>query len=316
MNLEKSKKIKIVERAFGPGELESDEKNIHVSCPACKDFRRDKKKLYIALDAGWYNCWVCNTSGKNISYLFRKYAPNHYQQCVSIFGIDNSSRAPEEVEEDVSFPADAKLVVDFSSDPDARDVYAYLKNRGLSRVDMYRWRVCTSNEFGYRRKALFPSFDDSGKINYFVARSIDETKFKYNNAKIPKSKIIFNEIDMDWNQPVILVEGVFDAVKCPDNTAVALGSTLPRSSLLYRRLVKNQSTVIVCFDSDAEGKSHEVCKRLKQAGCSVYKISPKGEDLGDRTREGALNLISTAVLWTEESRLSYKISCMKSGSII
>lgn len=315
MNLEKSKKIKIIERAFGPGELESDEKNIHVSCPGCKDLRRDKKKLYIALDTGWYNCWVCNTSGKNLSYLFRKYAPSHYQPCKSIFGIDNSDKAPE-VEEDVSFPEDAKLVADFSSDPDARDVYVYLKNRGLSRIDMYRWRVCTSSEFGYRRKAIFPSFDDSGKINYFVARSIDETKFKYNNAKVPKSGIVFNEIDMDWKQPVILVEGVFDAAKCPDNTAVALGSTLPRSSLLYQKLVKNQSTVIVCFDSDAGGKSHEVCKRLKEAGCCVYRVSPKGEDLGARNREDALNLISTAVLWTEESRLSYKISCMKSGSTI
>ena len=316
MNLEKSKKIKLIESAFGSGHLETDEKNIHVSCPECKDSRKDKKKLYISLETGWYNCWVCNISGKKVSYLFRKYASKYYNQCQLVFGSDQLYHTVPEPEAVVEFPDDSKLVANFSSDPDARDIYSYLRKRGLSRLDMLRWRVCFSSEFLYRRKAIFPSFDAEGKINYFVARSIDETKFKYNNAKVPKSGIVFNEIDMDWSQPVILVEGVFDAVKCPDNTAIALGSTLPKNSLLYHRLVKNQCSVVVCFDEDAEGKSHDVCKKLKKAGCRVYKVSPKGCDLGDRSKSGALSLIGSAVPWTEEARISHKISRMKSGSII
>lgn len=316
MNLEKSKKIKLIESAFGHGCLESGEKNIHVSCPECKDSRKDKKKLYIELDTGWYNCWVCNISGKKISYLFRKYASKYFTQCQTIFGSDMTHQPILDTEVSVDFPDDSKLVVNSLSDPDARDIYSYLRKRGLSKLDILRWRVCFSNEFLYRRKAIFPSFDSMGEVNYFVARSIDETKFKYNNAKIPKSSIVFNELDMDWSQPVILVEGVFDAVKCPDNTVVALGSTLSKGSVLYQRLVKNQCSVIVCFDEDAEGKSHEVCKKLKKAGCQVYKVSPKGLDLGDRSKKDALSLLSSATFWTEESRISHKISRMKSGSII
>ena len=316
MNLEKSKKIKLIECAFGSGDLEVNEKNIHVSCPACKDSRKDKKKLYIELETGWYNCWVCNISGKKLSYLFKKFASKYVSQCQALFGRDKTPIEDVQTELIVDFPDDAKLVATFSSDPDARDVYSYLRKRGLSRLDMLRWRVCYSNEYMYRRKAIFPSFDAQGKINYFVVRSIDETKYKYNNAKIPKSSIIFNEIDMDWSQPVILVEGVFDAVKCPDNTAIALGSTLPKKSELYLSLVKNQCSVVVCFDEDAEEKSHDVCKNLKKAGCKVYKVTPTGPDLGDRTKKEAMQLIKTAKLWTEESRISHKISCIKSGSII
>ncbi len=318
MNLEKSKKLKLIESAFGKGFLETDGKNVHVSCPECNDARKDKKKLYIALDTGWYNCWVCNTSGKNIGFLFRKYAKKYYKNCREIFSCDvGHTIDKKEVEIDpVDLPDDIMLITDNIVDPDFRAVYSYLLSRGLSRLDMYRWRICVSNNFYFRRKAIFPSFDNTGKLNYYVARCIDETKFKYNNAKVPKSTIIFNEIDLDWKQPIILVEGVFDAVKCPDNTAVALGSTLSKSSLLYKNLVKNRSTVIVCFDEDADEKSHQVCKRLDMAGCEVYRVSVAGKDLGDRTKKSVMSVISKAKIWTNEELISHKISSIKSGSLL
>ena len=312
------KKIKLIEHAFGKGFLETDEKNVHVSCPECNDSRKDKKKLYISLDTGWYNCWVCNTSGKNIGFLFRKYATCYYEKCREIFSCDAIGlESKEEIKiAPVELPDDVSLITNNMSDPDTRAVYSYLLQRGLTRMDMFRWRVCVSNNFYFRRKAIFPSFDATGKLNYYVARCIDETKFKYNNAKVPKSSVIFNEVDLDWEQPVILVEGVFDAVKCPDNTAVALGSTLSKTSLLYKQLVKNRATVIVCFDEDADEKSHQVCKRLNVAGCTVYRVSVSGQDLGDRTKKGVMKVISKAKIWTSEALISHKISCIKSGSLL
>ena len=316
MNLEKSKKIRLIESAFGKSYLEAGEENIHVSCPECNDHREAKKKLYIAIETGWYNCWVCSISGKNINFLFRKYASKYAKKCQELYPSSDVRVEVKKEEEAVSLPEDVRLVSRNSRDPDVRAVYTYLRNRGLTQADILRWRVCTSNEFGFRRKSIFPSFDSDGKLNYYVARSIDEIKFKYKNAKISKSTIVFNEIDIDWTQPVILVEGVFDAVKCPDNTVIALGSSLSKKSKLYRAMAKNKSTVIVCFDEDAEQKSHRVCKALMAAGCSVFKTTVKGRDLGDRTKEEVRKVLSKARPWRKEEMLNHKISCIKSGSVL
>jgi len=313
----KSKRKQLLRNAFGEGHVDASEKDMSLHCPKCNDGRRDKYKLIVHLETGWFHCWVCGLSGKNISYLFRKFAPSYFRECCELFEVKNTSQKPsdEPVVEPVKLPDDAMLVLD-SKDPDARSIVAYLKGRGMSNIDIYRWRVCFSNEFRFRRKAIFPSFDADGKLNYYVARSIDDTKFKYSNAKVAKSTIIFNELDIDWRQPVILVEGVFDAIKCPDNTIPVLGSTLPKSSLLHKTLSKYQTPVIVAFDEDAEQKAHRVCGSLAKAGCDVYKAKISGGDLGSKKKEEAMASLETTQKWTTESLITHKISSIKSGSIL
>ena len=318
MSIERSKRIKLLRSAFGLGSLESSGKNIAFWCPNCKESKRDKKKLVVHLETGWYHCWVCNLSGKNPVYLFRKFAKKYVDKCVEVFDcrpIGSKTPADDVDTQQLDFPDDARLVVE-SRDPDAREVFSYLKKRGMSTLDMYRWRVCFSNEFRLRRRAIFPSFDIDGKVNYYVARSIDDSFYKYNNAKVPKSSIIFNEVDIDWSQPVILVEGIFDAVKCPDNTVPVLGSSLPKKSLLFKMLSRNQSTVIVAFDEDAEMKAHRVCSILSKAGCDVFKTDILDGDLGSRSKTSALEALTTARRWSPDSRISYKISSIKSGSVL
>jgi len=316
VNLQKSRKIKLLQAAFGTGNLEPGEENLHLRCPVCKDSRREKKKLYVQLDTGWYNCWVCNISGKNINYLFRKYASSYASQCVELFPTNQNLEPIQEEKKPVELPPDIKLLQSMLYDPDARDVEKYLRARGVSRADMYRWRICVSNDFKFRRKVIFPSFDTTGKLNYYTSRSIDETKFKYTNAKVPKKEIIFNEIDINWQDPIVLVEGVFDAIKCPDNAVVALGSTLSKKSALFQKLSKNQSTVIVAFDEDAADKSHRVCKLLNSAGCKVFRISVTGNDLGSRTKQEVKDLLQNIIPWTQELLISQKILGIKSGSIL
>lgn len=314
---ERSKKIQLLESAFGSGCLNIDGVNFLMCCPKCKDKRTSKKKLYIQLEDGWFHCWVCGLSGKNLNFLFRKFAPSRVSACQQLFP-DQSTAAPilEEQIETPDLPDDLTLLMQAEQDPDARDVLNYLQERGLSRMDLYRWRVCVSNEYRFRRKAIFPSFGEDGQFNFYTARHIDETKFKYKNAKIPKRSIIFNEIDIDWNDPIILVEGVFDAVKCPDNAIPVLGSSLPTSSKLYKTLKQHGCTVIVAFDAGAEIKAHKVCNRLHLAGCNVYNLSVKGNDLGSRSKQEVRDILSQTKPWSRDSLICHKISSIKSGSML
>ncbi len=317
MSLEKTKRIKLLQSAFGAGFLESSGKNISFCCPNCKETRKEKKKLVVQLESGWFHCWVCGFSGKNITYLFKKFAPSHLRQCTETFDCKPAYTRiqPDQVIERIDFPLDAKLIVT-SNDPDARAIFSYLKSRGLTKSDMCRWRVCFSNEFKFRRKAIFPSFDLTGKINYYVARAIDEVKFKYTNAKVPKSDVIFNEVDIDWSRPVVLVEGVFDAIKCPDNAVPILGSTLPKKAILHEQLRRNLTPVIVALDEDAEEKSHRICSSLSKAGCNVYKTTISGHDLGSMNKEEARTALAQAKKWSTNSMISYKITSIESGSIL
>ena len=314
MSLEQSKKISLLEQAFGRGVLEQAGSNLQLSCPGCKEIKANKKKLYVKLESGWYHCWVCGLSGKNINFLFKKFAANRLAACKELFPDDFHPVITEEIQAP-ELPNDTQLITQAVSDSDTRDVLEYLKLRGLSKMDMYRWRICVSGQFPFKRKAIFPSFSPTGELNYFTARCIDETKFKYKNAKVPKGSIVFNEFDIDWDQPVILVEGVFDAIKCPDNTVPILGSEISTRSEIFKRLKQNNSTVIVAFDADASSKSQNTCKKLHRAGCTVYNLAISGNDFGSRTKQEVKKMLRDIKPWSQISLLNHKISMIKSGSV-
>ena len=168
--------------------------------------------------------------------LFRSIAPaalNDPNYKALIGAQQNKVLEEPQVEEDkVKLPKELYLVgINDNKDPDVLAVRQYLLGRGLTTGDMLRWRISATRLGGFRRKAIIPSFDVDGNPNYYITRSIDDSPFKYNNCKRLKTEIVFNEIDIDWSQPVTLVEGVFDAIKCPENTIPVLGSSLPRESL-------------------------------------------------------------------------------------
>jgi DNA primase len=204
-----------------------------------------------------------------------------------------------------------------SKDPDVQAAMRYLASREVHEEDVFRWRLHTHTRGFLRRHVVFPSFDSEGNPNYFVARAIDEVDFKYRNAKIPKKSIIFNEIDINWKSTVILVEGVFDALNCPENTIPILGSTIPRSSLLYNKLMEHQSDVIVALDPDLPDKTHRICKDLESAGCSIrYCFAPKGKDFGSMKKEEVIRKIEKAKRYDYNARINHKINMIRSGSII
>ena len=57
-----------------------------------------------------------------------------------------------------------------------------------------------------------PSFNEDGYCNYFIARTYTDDWLDYKNPEASKD-IIFNDLLMDWNEPITIVEGVFDAIK-------------------------------------------------------------------------------------------------------
>jgi len=306
----------LLSKAFGKGLIARDGLNYQLICPFCaKKSQTLKRKFHVRLDDFRYHCWVCGAKGKNIWNLVKKLRPD-------ITGIPHVKDAKtfiiEEVEEEsLKIPENLVPVFRKSKDPDIKSVQNYLKKRGITTQKMMRWRIMTAKQGQFRRRALIPSFDSEGDLNYYVARSIDESTYRYKNAKVRKSDIIFNEIDIDWNKPVVLVEGVFDAMKCPENTIPILGSAISKNSKIYKKIVKNQTDVIVSLDPDLPEKAYKIAKTLFKGGCQVYIcFAPAGSDMGNLKYADTLKIIREAKPYNSFMNLSHKINQISTGSVI
>ena len=92
-----------------------------------------------------------------------------------------------------------------------------------------------------------------------------------------KNTIIINEYSVDWGQPVILVEGYFDAIRTQmSNVIPLLGSTLRIDSKLFETIVKNNTPVFFALDPDAKRKQIHIIKSFVsyKVPCYIVNVEP------------------------------------------
>jgi hypothetical protein len=318
-------RAQFVQGVFGSGILARDGVNIAVRCPKCKS-TQEKKKFSINLETWQCHCWICDLRGKTLYPILKKYfGPEDLSEYAETYLEGNFFKSPSSVknteeEELVSLPQGFCLLVDNlkSSDPNIKSCLKYLKSRKISEKDLWYFKIGTAHIGKFKRKIIIPSFDFFGNLNYFVARAIDsKNRFRYMNAHINKKKIIFNEINIDWNQEVTITEGPFDLMKCNYNATCLLGSSLTEDSLLFSKLAANRSDVLLALDSDMKNKSQKFANLLAAYDCNVRIVNiGNHSDVGEMTRAEFKSTSIHANIWTKNSFLLDKIRSIDSGSII
>jgi hypothetical protein len=319
-----SERLSLLQKAFGKCVLSRDSTNVAIRCvnPECGS-RSDtsKLKLVIKLNNELYHCWVCGIKGRSVLPLFQKYAPAHVGRAKDIFSKTNLKAVevddtPQEVELPNGFLLLAKNL--HSKDPDVRAIFRYLSSRGITEKELWRFKLGTSKSGNCRRRVIFPSLNIEGKINYWVARAIDEDrKPKYLNSRTAKKLVVFNEADLNFKKQLTIVEGPFDLVRCNDNTTCILGSSLSKSHALFQECARNLTPILLALDADMQQKTQKIASLLYSAGCDV-KILPLGSysDVGEMTKDQFLAQKELAYVWNPIDSLHQKISAIKSGSII
>ena len=319
-----SERLSLLQKAFGKCVLSRDSTNVAIRCvnPECGS-RSDtsKLKLVIKLNNELYHCWVCGIKGRSVLPLFQKYAPAHVGRAKDVFSKTNLKAVqvddtPQEVELPNGFLLLAKNL--HSKDPDVRAIFRYLSSRGITERELWRFKLGTSKSGNCRRRVIFPSLDIEGKINYWVARAIDEDrKPKYLNSRTAKKLVVFNEADLNFKKQLTIVEGPFDLVRCNDNTTCILGSSLSKSHALFQECARNLTPILLALDADMQQKTQKIASLLYSAGCDV-KILPLGSysDVGEMTKDQFLAQKELAYVWNPIDSLHQKISAIKSGSII
>ena len=305
--------LNILKRAF-PNHIFLDKKQeFSCVCPKCGDekLRPDKKKLCINLDKKVFHCWVCDFSGKSIPRLLKMVNSRLADEYIRKSGyFENQEIVEEKI--DISLPKDFRLIMDNLWDPQVKILKAYCNARGMSDKLIWECRIGYSSEM--RGRIIIPSFDSEGHLNYWTARRIDEDpQFKYINSKVPKTTIVFGEIDIDWtNEWVFVVEGPFDWIKCKNyNCVPLLGSTLNPDSELFRKLVIFPEKIILALDSDARSKQDKIASMLMKYDKEVYYYSGHLEgDWGDLEPNQVDKEIKNIKLYTPMDSILRKINML------
>ena len=276
-----SEKLKLLKKALGRCWTNEEEHQFH--CPKCN---HHKLKLSVNIDKGVFKCWICDYSGTKISPLIRRFAPSYYADWRLLEGEVDLDKYDTIFADEVELPPQ---IIDLPENFQTltgkktrlkQKPLNYLYSRGFTDTDILNWKIGFCDFGEYQDRVIVPSFDSEGNVSFFIARSYTDDWMKYRNPKVSKD-IIFNDLNIDWDNDVILVEGVFDAMKCK-NAIPLLGSTLRENSLLFQKICERKPNVYLALDEDAKGKEFGIAKKLREYGIrTMYiKITPYS-DIGE-----------------------------------
>lgn len=267
--------------------------------------------MSINIDKGYFKCWACNTRGKNLYRIIRKYGTHNHKSswreftdAVEYDKLEDLFTEKIEEKEIVEMPDNFISLASRDVPPTGFAARNYLRKRGIDKKDIVWWKMgyCASGE--YEGRIIIPSFDEEGDLTYFVSRSYDKQFYpKYKNPPVSKN-IIFNDLFVDWSSDIILVEGVFDAITAGRNAVPILGSTLNQNSVLLQKIVKEDAGVYVALDPDAKKKELEIIKTLLDFDIEVWKVNiGDNEDVGSMSKDAFQKCLENASLITSDNYL-------------
>ena len=152
---------------------------------------------------------------------------------------------------------------------------------------------------------IIPSFDEHGTINYFVGRNFGPGTVKYKNPSFSKNIVPF-ELMINWESPIVLCEGTFDAMAIKRNAVPLLGKTLPEK--LLKKIVSSKvKQVFIALDSDALKQALSYCQTLLNHGKEVFLVNMDEKDPSELGFENFTKLLHNSTPLTLRKLLEAKL---------
>ena len=225
-----------VENLLGKSQKKARE-NHAFHCPFC-NHHKPKLEINFATNEKGENpweCWVCETKGRTIrSLLYQLKVPKEQAGDILKY-LPKGQNYKLNLDSVVQLPKEFQLLSNAASTSYVGNIIKkYLYERGFTDNDFIKYGIgyCTSGEYGGR--IIIPSYSASNQLNYFVARSYDGNYYKYKNPETSKDIIFFENL-INWNQPIIICEGVFDAIAIRRNAIPILGKSI--SNALLKKII-------------------------------------------------------------------------------
>jgi len=252
-------------------------------CPFC---HHHKQKLQVNTETQKWHCWTCNSGGKKLTSLLRKLDVDKKTISIirEIYGDSNYNSQNDD--------SDAKVFINLPKEfislaeqpkgfnPEYKHAIHYLTQRGIGIKEIVKYNIGYCKDGMYSRRIIVPSYNSDGSLNYFISRSYyADEKMKYKNPPISKN-IICLDSQINWNEPVILCEGVFDAITIRRNAIPLLGK-FPSKTLVEKIFMNGVTDIVISLDNDAINEALKVSDYFRKQGINVRLMMLKDKDASE-----------------------------------
>jgi DNA primase len=261
-------------------------------CPFCSHY---KPKLQVNLVNQFWHCWVCDSKGRTLKQLFYKLnaTPNQFIELTDIVGESYYYTEKSDSVEVISLPKEyIPLWKDGGNKILRKHALLYLKKRNISNKDIIKYEIGYCEDGLYRNRIIIPSYDNMNKLNYFIARNFYKGGMKYKNPPVSKNVIMF-ENHINWNLPIVICEGAFDAITIKRNVIPILGKTLPEA-LLEKMVNGGTNKVIIILDTDARKDALKMTEKLARYSIDSCLVKLTDKDPSEEGFDNMINYINNA----------------------
>jgi hypothetical protein len=154
----------------------------------------------------------------------------------------------------------------------------------------------------YKDRIILPIYQN-GQLVYFQGRSLDPGEpRKYKNPTLSKGSIIYNRDVFNKDKPIVIVEGLIDAMQLGTQGTSALGASIS-DSFLKTVISCTNSDVILALDNDSTGQKEmkRVLEKSRFSGqlkfflFTLHKYSRPYKDLGEMSLHTTIDLYDFVV---------------------
>lgn len=301
--------VNLVNSVLGAGKRTA-RGNQAYTCPFC---HHHKPKLEVNFTENkdginQWACWACNKKGKTIKSLFKQVQvdASYFQELSKLVKNVSTEDIGEVKQTILELPKEFKTFLD-TPNFTSKHALSYLKKRNISKADILKYNIgyCTSGP--YVNRIIIPSYNSNGKLNYFTARSFEKDPYtKYRNPETSRDIIPF-ELFINWELPIILCEGPFDALAIKRNVIPLFGKNIQPA--LMKKLVESKvQKIYIALDNDAIKQALDFCEQLLDIGKEVYLVELQGKDPSEMGFEHFTKLIQNVSHLTQYKLMEKKLS--------
>jgi DNA primase len=302
----------LLESVLGTGNKTS-RGNYSFKCPFCQ---HHKNKLEINCitnekkENPWH-CWVCEAKGKTIKSLFKSVkAPANKVAELNMI-IVPGKREVKQNNEILTLPKEFISLSNITSLDkvtalEAKRALRFLKKRGITQEDIIKYNIGFCNDGPYKDRVIIPSYDETTSLNYFIARTFIDGPTKYKNPPVDAKSAIGWELYINWDAPIILVEGIFDALTVKRNVIPLFGKLIHEK--LMKKLVRSSvNRIYIALDPDAIKNALKHAEMLMSYGKEVFLVELDGKDMSEMGFAKSLECLENTYSLTFEKLINLKL---------
>ena len=277
------------------------------TCPSCN---HHKKKLTLNLSTQKFQCWVCGYKGHRAFKLLKAVSasPKTYEILRDIDSQYSFKRQTtvKRSTDSLRLPQGVTPIMS-SSAILSKHALHYLNQRGITPQDVVKYNLHYCEQGDLKNMVIIPSYDNNGFLNYYVGRSFDKNAYIKHKLASSTKDIIGFEMYINWDLPIILCEGAFDAMAIKRNAIPLFGKRIS-DSLMKKIIESNVKKIYLALDEDALKDAFKHAETFIGYGKKVYLIEMGDKDPSELGFKTFTKLLHKATKLTTSMLMKKKLA--------